>query len=37
MKAFVDRVEVHGQNGKGAEVCLFKERRVAGDKTRHGG
>ena len=37
MKAFVDRVEVHGQNGKGAEVCLFKERRVVGDKARHGG
>jgi serine/threonine-protein kinase RsbW len=37
MKAFVDRVEVHGQNGKGAEVFLFKERREAGGKRRHGG
>jgi len=27
MKAFVDRIEVHGGNGKGAEVCLYKVRR----------
>src|SRR5262245_52023725 len=37
MKAFVDRVEVHGQNGKGAEVCLFKERREAPEKRRQRG
>lgn len=27
MKAFVDKVEVHASNGKGSEVCLYKERR----------
>jgi serine/threonine-protein kinase RsbW len=35
MKAFVDRVEVHGQDGKGAEVCLFKGRREVPDRRRH--
>jgi len=34
MKAFVDRVEVHGQDGKGAEVCLFKGRREV-HRRRH--
>lgn len=37
MKAFVDRIEVHGQNGKGSEVCLFKGRRELDEKRRHGG
>src|SRR5262245_57067080 len=35
MKAFVDRVEVHGQDGKGAEVHLFKGRREIPDRRRH--
>ena len=34
MKAFVDRVEVHGGNGKGAEVLLIKWLRKEGDARR---
>jgi len=34
MKAFVDRVEVHREHGKGVEVCLFKCRRDAGRAER---
>ena len=35
MKAFVDRMEVHGGgNGKGAEVWLFKGRRDSGGSRR---
>lgn len=37
MKAFVDRVEVHGQDGKGAEVCLFKGRHDVPGQSRNGG
>ena len=37
MKAFVDRVEVHGEGKKGAEVCLFKGLGEAGGRTSRGG
>ena len=35
MKAFVDKVEVHGKNGKGAEVHLYKGLRET-DSQRQG-
>ena len=36
MKAFVDRVEVHGQEGKGSEVFLYKGLREVPSQSRNG-
>ena len=37
MKAFVDRVEVRGHDGKGSEVCLYKGLRALPGQSRNGG